>query len=162
MNKICQLFLDEPGIYILGVLVSVSLSIFGFNYHQAMTVMFWWYITASASLGIFSMLMKIVDSGDKDIPTGYKSGNFHPSQDPTSEIAARYAMMDASYGRVNEIAFAGKKNTFIRFAQIAVTLTSFPLGAYLLKKSNNVLDGELVFGGLLIFFGLLSYRRYTR
>ena len=53
MEKIRGLILDEPGLYLLGVLVSATLLAFGFTPNQVATILFWWFFVIAVPVGLY-------------------------------------------------------------------------------------------------------------
>jgi len=84
MKKIRGFVLDKPWLYGLGVLVSTVLLVFGFSFDQAVTVLFWWYLTCAVTAGLYlvwcnfiALMMSLVD---KDIPFGWNKDTYKKVQ----------------------------------------------------------------------------------
>ena len=60
MVKVRVAVLDEPGLYLLGMLVSVILLVFGFSMEQAITVLFWWFVICAVPVGLYMAFCSVM------------------------------------------------------------------------------------------------------
>ena len=60
MEKIRAAVLDEPGLYLLGMLVSATLLAFGFPTERATTVLFWWFVVCAVPIGLYMTFCSVM------------------------------------------------------------------------------------------------------
>lgn len=60
MERIRQLVFEEPGLYLFGGLVSLSLLAFGFSIEQVSNVIFWWYVACALTIGLYMTFCSVL------------------------------------------------------------------------------------------------------
>ena len=165
MEKIRYLVLDEPALYLLGALVAVLLFTLGLSLNQAATVMFWWYVACSATVGLYvtwcdftAFLMSLVD---RDTPSGWNWENRPSIQELKKEDPAYARVLAEMWDQLDQTMWRGALR---RLFLVLTMFASLPLGAYFLRQSmaGVAVWGESALALVLLTYGFIMHHRYHR
>lgn len=160
MEKVRAAVLDEPGLYLLGMLVSATLLVLGFSMEQAITVLFWWFAVCAVPVGLYMAFCSVMaiflekEIADETYP-GWNLEHRPSLQDlkKTDPEQARwmgemYDMLDQTSWHLGVIHLVLTISTFVSLVVGAFFLQSFVANAGWWK---------LILAGLFLGYGLVMH-----
>ncbi len=136
MEKIRAAVLDEPGLYLLGMLVSVTLLAFGFSTEQATTILFWWFVVCAVPVGLYMAFCSVLALLlEKEIPyettPGWNLENRPSLQDLKKTDPEQARWMGEMYDMLDQTSWHGEVFHLVLTISIFVGLV---VGAFFLQS----------------------------
>lgn len=160
MEKIRFFVLEEPGLYILGILVSLTAVLLGFSAGQMANLLFWWFVICAVPIGLYmafcNLIAFFIEKGiSKETYPGWNRENRPSLQELAKTDPGEAQWMGELYDIIDQTSYQGGMTrllfAIIPFASLIIS------AAFLRSFSFGSAWWKLILAFIFLGLGLISH-----